>query len=107
MIKYEDLAQKRCKNHPDREAVARCPECGLFYCRECITEHEDRVLCTTCLKEVQLRHSLVFSRLKFPFAVLQFLIAVCVIWLLFYYVGHLLLLIPSSFHEGTFWQGKG
>ena len=106
MNKYEELAQKRCKNHPNREAVARCPECVQFFCRECITEHDDRVLCTACLKNILLRQPLLSSHLKFPFTILQFLVGFCVIWLLFYYFGHMLLLIPSSFHEGTFWQGK-
>ena len=35
-----------------REAVARCPECTQFFCRECITEHDDRVLCSACLKKL-------------------------------------------------------
>jgi hypothetical protein len=25
-------------------------------------------------------------------------------WVVFYYIGRLLLLIPSSFHEGTIWK---
>lgn len=106
MINYEELAQKRCKNHPDREAVARCPECTGFFCRECITEHDDRVLCTTCLKKILQQQSLQFSHLKFPVLILQFCVGFCVIWAFFYVLGHMLLLIPSSFHEGTFWQGK-
>ena len=44
-----NLSQQRCFNHTSREAVARCPECGRFFCRECITEHDDRVLCAVCL----------------------------------------------------------
>ena len=46
---------QRCFNHAGREAVARCPECGQFFCRECITEHEDRVLCSACLKKLTRR----------------------------------------------------
>jgi len=106
MNKYEELAQKRCKNHPDREAVARCPECVKFFCRECITDHDDRVLCTACLKNVLLRQASSFSRLKFPFRALQFLIGFCVVWLFFCYLGHMLLFNIPSFHEGTFWQAK-
>jgi len=103
---YEELAQKRCQNHPHREAVARCPECLRFFCRECITEHDDRVLCTSCLKNKLLQKPLLSPYSKLPFTMLQFLIGFCIIWLAFYYLGHLLLKIPSSFHEGTFWQGK-
>ena len=46
------LLANRCLHHPVREAVARCPECGQFFCRECITEHEDRVVCSSCLKRL-------------------------------------------------------
>ncbi|MGP8246275.1 MAG: rhomboid family protein [Bryobacteraceae bacterium] len=42
--------QQRCWNHEDREAVCRCPQCGRSYCRECVSEHESRLLCAACLK---------------------------------------------------------
>jgi hypothetical protein len=48
----QNLLLQRCFNHGMREAAARCPECGRFYCRECITEHDDRVLCSACLKKL-------------------------------------------------------
>jgi hypothetical protein len=41
--------QQRCWNHELREAVCRCPECGRSFCRECVTEHEARLLCAACL----------------------------------------------------------
>lgn len=40
----------RCWNHEEREAVCRCPECGRSFCRECVGEHESRLLCAGCLK---------------------------------------------------------
>ncbi len=46
----EDLSGKRCFNHAGREAAARCPGCRRFYCRECVTEHDGRVLCAECLR---------------------------------------------------------
>ena len=39
----------RCRRHPDRPAAARCPECGEAHCRECVVEHEGRILCAACL----------------------------------------------------------
>ena len=42
------ISQARCGNHAGREAVARCPECRGFFCRECITEHEGRLICAQC-----------------------------------------------------------
>jgi len=44
-----NLARERCRNHERREAACRCPQCQGCFCRECVTEHEDRLLCTTCL----------------------------------------------------------
>ena len=46
------LSLQRCFNHAHREAAARCPECTHFYCRECITEHDDRVICAACLRKL-------------------------------------------------------
>jgi hypothetical protein len=39
----------RCWTHDSREAVCRCPECGRSFCRECVTEHQSRLLCAACL----------------------------------------------------------
>jgi hypothetical protein len=41
---------RRCWNHDAREAVCRCPQCGRSFCRECVTEHESRLLCAACLR---------------------------------------------------------
>jgi hypothetical protein len=42
--------QHRCWNHDSREAVCQCPQCGRSFCRECVTEHESRLLCAACLR---------------------------------------------------------
>jgi hypothetical protein len=44
------LIRERCWHHPDREAAGRCTGCARFFCRECITEHDDRFICATCLE---------------------------------------------------------
>ena len=44
------LSQQRCWNHPTREAVCRCPACRRDFCRECVAEHEGRLLCASCLQ---------------------------------------------------------
>ena len=43
------LTALRCANHDTREAVCRCPECRRSLCRECVTEHEGRLVCAPCL----------------------------------------------------------
>src|ERR1700678_3028393 len=47
--------QQRCWNHDAREAACRCPGCGRSYCRECVSEHEGRLLCAACLTAVTAR----------------------------------------------------
>jgi hypothetical protein len=47
--------QQRCWNHEAREAACRCPACGRNYCRECVSEHEGRLLCAACLSGVTAR----------------------------------------------------
>ncbi len=98
------LAARRCLRHRQREAVALCPECGKYYCRECISEHQGRILCTRCLNASAASGSRArglagrFGDLLCSSAGLLFL------WMVFYYFGKFLLALPSSFHEGTLWS---
>ncbi len=96
------LTHQRCLNHEMREAAARCPECGGYFCRECVTEHEDRVLCTSCLRKRQTRDSASTSRFQGGIRAIQFFIGFLTLWLCFYYFGQMLITLPTEFHEGTF-----
>ena len=100
----KSLAAQRCYNHAQREAAARCTECRHFFCRECVSEHDDRVLCAACLRKL-LRKSPARRR-SFTGAVqfLQCALGVLAAWFFFYLAGEVLLSIPTSFHEGTLWQ---
>jgi hypothetical protein len=95
---------QRCFNHATREAVARCPECGQCFCRECITEHEDRVVCSACLKKLVrvplARRSPFVTLLRFA----QCVAGIMVAWFFFFLIGEGLLKIPASVHDGTLWQ---
>ncbi len=97
------IVEKRCFNHGQREAVARCPGCGHYFCRECVIEHDGKVMCARCLSSGAgsgKRSCLpaLVGRVVPPF------FGVFILWLVFYYLGKALLLVPSSFHEGTFWK---
>lgn len=99
------LIQSRCFQHASREAVARCPECRRFYCRECVTEHEGRMICRGCLSDLLERDKKESSGwLKaigsWCMAAAGFLLTTSV----FYLLGRLLLRIPSTFHSGTFFE---
>jgi hypothetical protein len=97
------LRQRRCENHPRREASARCPECGRFFCRECITEHDDRVLCASCLarlsikKEKGTRSWAWILRLGLAF------LAAAVVFFALLLIGNFLVSIPSHFHTHGGW----
>lgn len=98
------LTQQRCFNHGEREAAARCPECASYFCRECITEHDDRVVCTTCLTKLARKPLLQRRGFAGLFRVGQCLLGVVVAWFFFYVVAEGLVSLPASFHEGTLWQ---
>src|SRR2546423_1786774 len=48
------IMHQQCWNHEAREAVCRCPGCSRSYCRECVTEHQARLLCALCLRNAML-----------------------------------------------------
>jgi len=95
------LVQQRCVTHPEREAAARCPECGHFYCRECVTEHEERVICASCMAKLSEAPAEDPPTRLHPFrTTFQVAAGLIAAWIFFYLLGSLLLTIPSSFHEG-------
>ncbi len=99
------IVQERCFNHASREAVARCPECGRTFCRECISEHDDRVICASCLKRLS-QKTVRRYRLVWLARLAQVLVAVLLLWSSFYLLGKALLTIPSSFHEVALGQSE-
>jgi hypothetical protein len=98
------VVHHRCFNHPPREAAALCPQCNRPYCRECVTEHEERILCASCLKII-LSSSPLRSRSLFLSDIAGFMAGFALLWFFYYYLARILLAIPSSFHEGTVWKG--
>ena len=103
------LHQTKCFNHIDREAVARCPECRNFFCRECVTEHEGRLICAACLQNdeapvVEKSNKDGFRKAwSFLAATVKVLLSIFILWMVFYAIGQVLLLIPDSFHSGDMW----
>jgi hypothetical protein len=98
------LREARCFNHAEREAAARCPPCGRYFCRECVTEHEDRVICAACLAGLAKKPAPGRAVLAAAVRALQFLAALAALWLVFYAAGSALLNLPSAFHQGEAFQ---
>jgi hypothetical protein len=90
------LLLQRCFHHLDREAAARCLSCQRFYCRECVTEHEGRMICANCVSRLHMPSSKQGSGnvLWTAGSTVGLLFA----WLIFYYLGMGLARIPSTFH---------
>jgi hypothetical protein len=98
------LTQQRCHNHLTREAAGRCPECGRTYCRECLTEHEDRVVCAICLLKQAAPERLKRRNTSVTVAISLSFLGMLTAWVFFFSMGRILLLLPASFHDGTVWQ---
>ena len=100
----QSLLQQRCFNHAQREAVARCPSCFKYFCRECITEHDDRIICAGCLAKLERVPLLRRRGFLGLVRVTQFGLGLLAAWFFFYLIGESLLSLPSAFHEKTLWR---
>src|SRR5665213_4136397 len=98
------LAQQHCLNHFTREAAAQCLECRHFFCRECVTEHDDRLLCAACLRKISKVDGSERHRFRGMARAVLGLAGFAAATLFFYWVGQMLLLIPTPFHDGTLWK---
>ena len=94
------LTTIRCYHHSQREAVARCPECARYFCRECISDLQGKALCAQCLSLVTARDAHTKSSLWVSLRIVLALSGVTLAWLLFYTLGTFLMKIPAEFHVG-------
>lgn len=86
----------RCVLHTQREAAARCPECKRFFCRECITEHDGRVLCSGCLAEQgqdQKESRRDTEKLRMT---AQLIVALLILMMMFLSVGIIIQILPED-----------
>ena len=80
------LMSKKCFNHADRVAGAKCLECGNFFCAECITAHEGRRTCSNCLKQLH-DHEKVRRSGKSHLTIIMAIMGAAIVILLFYAIG--------------------
>ncbi len=99
------LGDTTCTIHPDRQATARCPSCRGFFCAECITEHEGKLTCATCLGVRRERSRSRGEKRDIPvLPVFQLLVGILICWALFYFFAQTLADMPDDFHDGTIWE---
>ncbi len=105
------LTRQRCTIHLEREAAARCPSCERFFCRECVTEHDGRLLCAACLRALFTaapRPALARRSWRKPLlaaaraAVLTF--SLLLSWFFFDLLGRKLASLPDEFHLDALWN---
>jgi hypothetical protein len=101
-----DLTFQRCLIHPGRKAIARCPACTNYFCRECVTEHEGRFLCSNCLQRSAPIES-VNRTAGWFMAAIGMTIGLTVAWFFFYLIGRLLILIPANLHDISYLKDLG
>jgi hypothetical protein len=101
------LTLQRCLIHVDREAVARCPACRNYFCRECVTEHERKFLCSSCLRSVIARVEPAGRNAERFMLVIKMIIGMAIAWFFFYVIGQLLMLIPPDIHDGSYLRNLG
>lgn len=102
-----ERVRQQCVLHPERGAVACCPQCHRFYCHECITEHDGEVLCRRCLSaQVEQKTDAHFWRcrkglVRYVVKPLLVLAGLLLLWLIFILLGALLMRFPDTFHYET------
>lgn len=102
------VSKQRCFIHGQREAAVRCPQCSRFYCRECVSDFGERLLCKSCLasqagEELGRGHGRFLQLLRLGLGLAGGLL-IC--WLAFYGLGQLLYSTPHHFHDGTIWHDQ-
>jgi hypothetical protein len=98
------LHLRRCARHPAREAAARCPSCREFFCRECVVEHEGRLLCAPCLARLEKRAQASGADRRALARAAALAGGCLVLWLAFCVLGALLVKIPPRVADGTVWE---
>ena len=97
------LHHQRCFNHALREAVARCPACRRYFCRECVVEHDDRLICAACQRKLTAPKKKKTPAWHVAARIAQSIAMLILLWMLFFACGRMLLALPDSAHQGTFW----
>ncbi len=80
--------------------MVRCPSCRRFFCKECVSEHEDRFLCASCLAREAAPDTRVRpSGRNLLTGAMQLLAGLALLWLLFFLIGNAIRNVPDTFHQ--------
>ena len=93
-----NLSLARCAHHPAREAAARCPACARFCCRECVSEHGERMLCAACIAGTTPRAAAGRMGARGLRSAARALCGLAFAWLCFWLLGLILIAVPDASH---------
>ena len=99
----KSIQHQRCFNHANREPVAKCPHCNRFYCRECITEHNRKLVCSKCLEEITSKDEKKSNTMVALCEFLIMLIGFSGVMFILAILGWFLMQIPNDIHTGAKW----
>ncbi|MCG8601834.1 MAG: hypothetical protein MI807_16960 [Verrucomicrobiales bacterium] len=76
-----------------------------FYCAECITEHEGKLTCASCLQTAAGADQKPAKRRRVVIApFVQIILALALCWVAYYLFAQTLADVPDDFHDGTIWE---
>jgi hypothetical protein len=96
------LTRQRCFHHPEREAAARCTKCSRYFCRECVVEYDNRLVCAVCLERLGKSTRQERPRSSGIFAASA---GFFLTWAIFYVLGWILATLPSFGDPGIWGNG--
>jgi len=95
------FGSQTCFVHTSREAVALCLECRHSFCRECVVDHDGRLVCAGCLARLQAHRVDGSGRLRAFVQTGGILAALLLCWVLFYVAGRALLIAKPAHRTFT------
>lgn len=95
----DDIGQRRCFHHAGREAVGRCTVCRRDFCAECVTDHDDRLVCSRCLDELAVIRPGSGGGLRRMGAILSTAALLLACWCLFFFLLRGIAALPVAVHE--------
>ena len=92
------LIHQRCLYHASREAVSLCLDCRHYFCRECVTEHSGKLICSSCLAKLVATVP-ASKNSDWRYWSLWAFGGLLLCWIVQYYLGWALTQIPSAIHQ--------
>jgi hypothetical protein len=98
--------QQRCWNHEAREAACRCMACARSYCRECVAEHEGRLICAACLAQASAKRAVRRGGMRRLAPAALIIAGLLMAWLAYWMIGAFVITIVRTAERNTVSTGR-